>query len=305
MTGISNLLPLLLGAPKSAAAGGAPAGGGGTQLITMLVTFGLIIVVFYFLVIRPQNKKQKDAKKMLEGIQQGRQGRHHRRHARHVDSVKDDAVVLKVDDNVKIKFSKSAVSTVLERKEDRESQGVGHLMKKRYRFLLILVLMAVGFYFLWPSIQWYFLTPQADKEMAESSRNQIKVYAQERGGRGREAAHRHDPRRPRARGVRVPRREGRGALQGGQQERARPRGRCATCWRPTTGRTEFAGGRRGPVPRPDVRPEGPEEPDPPARSRPARGHVRGRSARISPPLEKTRSEARPSREALTEARTRW
>jgi len=53
-------------------------------------------------------------------------------------------------------------------------------MKKRYRFLLILVLVAVGFYFLWPSIQWYFLTPQADKEVAESSRNQIKVFAQEK-----------------------------------------------------------------------------------------------------------------------------
>lgn len=52
-------------------------------------------------------------------------------------------------------------------------------MKKRYRFLLIVVLIAVGFYFLWPSIKWYFLTPQADKEVAESSRNQIKVFAQE------------------------------------------------------------------------------------------------------------------------------
>jgi preprotein translocase subunit SecD len=53
-------------------------------------------------------------------------------------------------------------------------------MKKRYRFLLIVVLVAVGFYFLWPSIKWYFLTPQADKEVAESSRNQIKVFAQEK-----------------------------------------------------------------------------------------------------------------------------
>jgi preprotein translocase subunit YajC len=117
MTGISNLLPLMLGAPESASAGGT-AGGGGTQLITMLVTFGLIIVVFYFLVIRPQNKKQKDAKKMLESIRKGDRvvtigGMHG-----YVESVKEDAVVLKVDDNVKIKFSKSAVSTVLERKED-------------------------------------------------------------------------------------------------------------------------------------------------------------------------------------------
>ena len=53
-------------------------------------------------------------------------------------------------------------------------------MKKRYRFLIILAVIAVGFYFVWPSIQWYFLIPQVDKDVAESSRNQIKVYAQER-----------------------------------------------------------------------------------------------------------------------------
>ncbi len=53
-------------------------------------------------------------------------------------------------------------------------------MKKRYRFLIILAVLAVGFYFVWPSIKWYFMTAQADKDMAESSRNQIKVYAQER-----------------------------------------------------------------------------------------------------------------------------
>jgi preprotein translocase subunit SecD len=54
-------------------------------------------------------------------------------------------------------------------------------MKKRYRFLIILAVLGIGFYFVWPSIKWYFLTPQTDKDVAESSRNQIKVYAQERG----------------------------------------------------------------------------------------------------------------------------
>jgi preprotein translocase subunit YajC len=120
MTGIQSFLPLLMGSfggTGGAPAGGA-AGGGGTQLVTMLVTFGLIIVVFYFLVIRPQNKKQKDAKKMLSSIRKGDRvvtigGVHG-----YVESVKDDAVVIKVDENVKIKFSKSAVATVLERKDD-------------------------------------------------------------------------------------------------------------------------------------------------------------------------------------------
>ena len=122
MTAISNLLPQILGMPESGA-GGAASGGGGTQLITMLVTFGLIIVVFYFLVIRPQNKKQKDAKKMLQSITKGDRvvtigGLHGS-----VESVKDDAVVLRVDDNVKLKFNKSAVAQVLERKgEDAKEQ---------------------------------------------------------------------------------------------------------------------------------------------------------------------------------------
>ena len=117
MTAILNLLPQMLGMPDTSGGAGA-SGGGGTQLITMLVTFGLIIVVFYFLVIRPQNKKQKDAKKMLQSITKGDRvvtigGLHGS-----VESVKEDAVVLKVDDNVKLKFSKSAVAQVLERKGD-------------------------------------------------------------------------------------------------------------------------------------------------------------------------------------------
>ena len=116
MTGIMSLFPLLMGSAGGGASGSS--GGGGTQLVTMLVTFGLIIVVFYFLVIRPQNRKQKDAKKMLESIRKGDRvvtigGMHG-----FVESVKDDAVVLKVDDNVKLKFNKSAIQQVLERRDD-------------------------------------------------------------------------------------------------------------------------------------------------------------------------------------------
>ena len=118
MTGIMSLLPLLMGAPD----GGSAQGGGGTQLVTMLVTFGLIIVVFYFLVIRPQNRKQRDAKKLLENIRKGDRvvtigGMHGT-----VESVKDDSVVLRVDDNVKLKFNKSAVSQVVSRGDSGDSK---------------------------------------------------------------------------------------------------------------------------------------------------------------------------------------
>ena len=113
MTNIFSLLPLLLGQPQTSGSGAS--GGGGGQLVTMLVTFGLIIVVFYFLVIRPQNKKKKDAAEMLKNVRKGDRvvtigGMHG-----YVESAKEDAVVLKVDDNVKVKFSKSAIAQVLER----------------------------------------------------------------------------------------------------------------------------------------------------------------------------------------------
>ena len=85
----------------------------GAQLVSMLVPFGLIILVFYFLIIRPQNKKQKETQAMLSSIKKndrvvtigGIRGTVH--------AVRDDAIVLKVDDEVKIEFNKSAIASVI------------------------------------------------------------------------------------------------------------------------------------------------------------------------------------------------
>lgn len=85
----------------------------GAQLVSMLIPFGLIILVFYFLIIRPQNKKQKETQAMLASVKKndrvvtigGIRGT--------VYAVRDDAVVLKVDDEVKIEFNKSAIASVI------------------------------------------------------------------------------------------------------------------------------------------------------------------------------------------------
>ncbi|MCL2043971.1 MAG: protein translocase subunit SecD [Treponema sp.] len=50
-------------------------------------------------------------------------------------------------------------------------------MKKRYRFALVLGIMAVCFVFLLPSIRWYFMTPRDQQERALESREQIRTYA--------------------------------------------------------------------------------------------------------------------------------
>jgi len=50
--------------------GGSGGGGGGFDLV-QLAPLALIFVVFYFLIIRPQQKKAKDHKAMIEALRRG------------------------------------------------------------------------------------------------------------------------------------------------------------------------------------------------------------------------------------------
>ncbi len=50
-------------------------------------------------------------------------------------------------------------------------------MSKRYRFFIVLAVVAVCFMFLYPTIRWYFMIPKEDKTLALGSREQIKIYA--------------------------------------------------------------------------------------------------------------------------------
>ena len=118
MTGLYDFLLPLIGAPESTGAAGAAGATGGAPIWTYLIMFGLIIVVFYFLMIRPQNKKQKETKKMLGSLRKGDRISTIGGMRGTVVSVKEDVVLLRVDDNTKIEFSKSAIAQVLERKDE-------------------------------------------------------------------------------------------------------------------------------------------------------------------------------------------
>ena len=84
--------------------------GGGSPAAFQLLFFGAIFVVFYFFFIRPQQNKQKEAKKFREALKKGDQvvtigGLHGR-----VSAVEGDQVVLEVDRGVKLTFEKSAIA---------------------------------------------------------------------------------------------------------------------------------------------------------------------------------------------------
>jgi preprotein translocase subunit YajC len=102
-----TLFPLL-GTPDATGA----AGGGAGALVSSLIPFVLIIGIFYFLIIRPQNKKQKDTQKMLDTLKKGDRvttigGIHGA-----IQSVKESTVIVRVDETTKMEFSRSAISSV-------------------------------------------------------------------------------------------------------------------------------------------------------------------------------------------------
>ena len=43
-------------------------------------------------------------------------------------------------------------------------------MNKRLRFIVVLFFLGVGAYFLYPTVQWYFNTPEAKKVLANGSK---------------------------------------------------------------------------------------------------------------------------------------
>ncbi|HAN17324.1 MAG TPA: preprotein translocase subunit YajC [Bacteroidales bacterium] len=69
----------------------------------------LIIVVFYFFMIRPQMKRQKELRKYREGLQKGDKVITTGGIYGKVDGLKDNYVIVEIDNNVRIKVDKSAI----------------------------------------------------------------------------------------------------------------------------------------------------------------------------------------------------
>ena len=123
MPALHSIINILESAGVAAAAEGEAAAPTGGSPMSMIVLLGGMFLILYFIMIRPQMKEQKRRKQMLASIKKhdpvittgGIYGV--------VVSVTDTEVTLKVDDsnNVRIKFSRSAVATIL-REESGETK---------------------------------------------------------------------------------------------------------------------------------------------------------------------------------------
>ena len=88
-------------------ASGSPLGSLGS-----LVPIVLMIGIFYFLLIRPQQKREKERKSMIAAIKKGDKVLTSGGMYATVDSVKDsEIVVLKISGNTKAEFTKNAIQS--------------------------------------------------------------------------------------------------------------------------------------------------------------------------------------------------
>jgi len=86
----------------------APAGGGITMLLPLL-----LIPVLYFLMIRPQQKRQKQWQSMLSSIKAGDKVTTAGGIRGTILSIKDDAIIIRVaPDNLKLEVAKNAIASV-------------------------------------------------------------------------------------------------------------------------------------------------------------------------------------------------
>ncbi|MEJ2138489.1 MAG: preprotein translocase subunit YajC [Gammaproteobacteria bacterium] len=86
---------------------------GGTESLVGLLPLVLIFVVFYFLLIRPQQKRQKEHKEMVGNLKKGDEVATAGGLLGKITDVKDNFVKIEVADNVIVTVQKHTVSNVM------------------------------------------------------------------------------------------------------------------------------------------------------------------------------------------------
>lgn len=96
----------------------AQAAGGAASAFTSFVPLILIFAIMYFLLIRPQQKKLKEHKAMVEALRRGDQVLSQGGILGKVVKVNDDGVLeVEIADGVKVRMPRSAITQVMSKTE--------------------------------------------------------------------------------------------------------------------------------------------------------------------------------------------
>lgn len=101
--------------PAYAQAAGGAAGGG--DFLIQLMPLLLIFVIFYFFLIRPQQKKAKEHKGMIDALRRGDQVITQGGVYGKIVRVLDDAIEIEIAPNVKVKAVKSTIVALVSKSE--------------------------------------------------------------------------------------------------------------------------------------------------------------------------------------------
>ncbi|HTO13961.1 MAG TPA: preprotein translocase subunit YajC [Candidatus Binatia bacterium] len=104
-----------------AAAGPPVSGGGPGGFIQMVLPFAAMFAILYFIVLRPQQRQKADRERMLGGLKKGDRvvttsGMHGT-----VVGLNEHTVTLRVGDQVKLEFDRSAIGRVVEVTSDKDA----------------------------------------------------------------------------------------------------------------------------------------------------------------------------------------
>ena len=95
-----------------------PPTGGTSSLIGQLAPFLIVGVLFFVLLILPERKKQKKRTSMLSALKKGDRVMTSSGIFGTVVSLSEEVVVLQVADGVRLRFTRSAVQTVVEGEQE-------------------------------------------------------------------------------------------------------------------------------------------------------------------------------------------
>ena len=99
-------------------------GGGGSALVSFLPLV-LILGIFYLLVFRPQQKRQREHRNMLDALKKGDRVITSSGIYGTVLGLKRNVVVLKIAENVKVEFQRAAIAAVVEQGAEDEGEDGG------------------------------------------------------------------------------------------------------------------------------------------------------------------------------------
>jgi preprotein translocase subunit YajC len=94
----------------------APAGGGASSLIMMVIIFA----IFYFILIRPQQTKMKEHKKMVTELKKGDRIITAGGMYGTVENTTTETLTIKIAEGVKVKITRGSVGAVVKPEEEKE-----------------------------------------------------------------------------------------------------------------------------------------------------------------------------------------